>query len=193
MGLCPAWWPSSEYTWRPLLTITKSKSSVIPFLVSRSKALLTPTARVPCINDAIIGERKLGRKVNLAPDKIPLGGKSPRKCICSVLAQKMAKHRAKFGWPPLSDVGAVTKPRCETRWNLLGCPKLANLSQLLVGQSSPYYEDMWRRYCCLTGFSIVDMCLSASCVQYISDLHSKFALRPHEWKCGRHPICDCWE
>jgi len=27
-------------------------------------------------------------------------------------------------------------------------------------------------------------------VQHISDLHSKFALRPHHvWKYGRHPIC----
>jgi len=32
---------------------------------------------------------------------------------------------------------------------------------------------------------------SASDVQYISDLHFKFALRPHHvWKYGRHPICD---
>jgi len=31
----------------------------------------------------------------------------------------------------------------------------------------------------------------ASHVQYISDLHSKCALRPHYvWKYGRHPICD---
>jgi len=28
-------------------------------------------------------------------------------------------------------------------------------------------------------------------VQHISDLHSKFALRPHHvWKYGRHPISD---
>ena len=28
-------------------------------------------------------------------------------------------------------------------------------------------------------------------MQQISDLHSKFALRPHYiWKYGRHPICD---
>ena len=28
-------------------------------------------------------------------------------------------------------------------------------------------------------------------VQHISDLHSKFALRPHDvWKYGREPICD---
>jgi len=32
---------------------------------------------------------------------------------------------------------------------------------------------------------------SASHVQHVSDLHPKFALRPHHvWKYGRHPICD---
>ena len=41
-----------------------------------------------------------------APDKIPLGDKSPRKCIYSVSAQETAKHFAKFGWSPLIDVGA---------------------------------------------------------------------------------------
>jgi len=76
-----------------------------------------------------------------------------------------------------------------------------------------------RRYCCLAIFPIVDACLScedtarqscamvprwrffgdflhpvfaASRVQYtyISDLHSKFALRPHHvWKYGRHRSC----
>jgi len=31
---------------------------------------------------------------------------------------------------------------------------------------------------------------TASRVQQVSDLHSKFALRPHHvWKYGRHPIC----
>ena len=33
--------------------------------------------------------------------------------------------------------------------------------------------------------------VSASHVQHISDLHSKFALRPHHvWKYGGHPISD---
>ena len=36
--------------------------------------------------------------------------------------------------------------------NYPGCPKLTKRSQPLVGRSSPYYEDMWRRYCCLTSF-----------------------------------------
>jgi len=71
---------------------------------------------------------------------------------------------------------------------------------------------MWRRYCCLIFFPIVDTCLSyediarqsctmvprwrllasflrpvfsASRVQHISDLYSKFALGPHHvWKYG---------
>jgi len=131
-------------------------------------------------------------------------------------------NAAKFGWRPLLECRAVTLPRRETCWNVQGCPKLANGSQLLVGWSSPYYGDMWRRYCCLTSFfPIVDICLScediarqscgmvprwrlfgdflralfsASRAQHISDLHSKFTLRSHHvWKYGRHPISDCWD
>jgi len=35
---------------------------------------------------------------------------------------------------------------------------------------------------------------SASRVQHISAMHSKFALRPHPvWKYGRHPISDRWD
>jgi len=118
-------------------------------------------------------------------------------------------NAAQFGWRPLLECRAVTLPRRETRWNSQGSPKLANRSQPLVGRSSPYYEDMWRRCRCLTSFfSIVDTCLScedtarqscamvpkwrffascifqrAACMQHISDMHSKFALRPHHmWK-----------
>jgi len=62
---------------------------------------------------------------------------------------------------------AVTLTRHETRWNLQGFPKLANRSQPLVGQSSPYYEDMWRTYRCLTSFfPIVDTCLSCEDIAY---------------------------
>ena len=156
--------------------------------------------------------------MNFAPATIPSRGKSLQKCIYNVAAEETAKHRAKFGWPPVTDV-AATKPIRETCWNVLGCPKLVNRSQPLVGRRSPYCEHMWRRYCCLTSFFlIVDTCLScedvdrqicvmvprwrifgdflrpsipASRVQYISDLHSKFALRPrHVWKYGIHSICD---
>ena len=131
-------------------------------------------------------------------------------------------NAAKFGWRPLLEYRAVTLPRRETGWNLQGYPKVTKWSQPLVGWSSPYYGDMGKRYCCLTSFfPIVDTCLSckdiagqscgmvprwrffasflravfsASCAQHLSDLHSKFTLRPHHvWKYGRHPISDRWD
>ena len=61
-------------------------------------------------------------------------------------------NAAKFGWCPLPECHAVMLPRRETCWNLLGCPKLTNRSQPLVGRSSPYCEDTSRRHCCLTSF-----------------------------------------
>jgi len=130
-------------------------------------------------------------------------------------------NAAKSGWRPLLECHAVMLPGCKTHWNLQGCPKLANRSQRLVNRCSPYCEDIWDRHCCLTSFfSIVDMYLSCediarqSCamvpraglfggflgpafpvshVQQASDLHPKFALRPHHvCKYGRHLICNSW-
>ena len=70
-----------------------------------------------------------------------------------------AEHRwrplfnaAKFGWRPLLDCRAVTLPRRNIRWNMMGCPKPANRCQPLVDLSSPYCKNIWRRYCCLTSF-----------------------------------------
>jgi len=116
----------------------------------------------------------------------------------------------------------IALPKCETCWNLQGCPKLPDPSQPPVGRSSPYCGDMWRTYCCSTSFfSIVDTCLSckdiarqscamvprwwvlatflrpvlsASRMQQVSDLHLKFALRRHHvWMYGRQPICSRWD
>jgi len=51
----------------------------------------------------------------------------------------------------------VAKP-VEICWS---APKLPDRSQPLLGRSSPYYQDTWRRYCCLKVlFPIVDACLS---------------------------------
>jgi len=47
-------------------------------------------------------------------------------------------NAAKFGWCPLLECRALTLSRRETRWNLQGFLKLANGSQSLVCQSSPY-------------------------------------------------------
>jgi len=131
-------------------------------------------------------------------------------------------NATKFGWCLLLECRAVMLPRRETCWNVQGCPKLPNRSQPLVGRSSPYYEDMWWRYWCLTSFFRLSMhafvaiyiarqscamvpkwrffgeflgpAFPASRVQRISDLHSKFALGPHHVsKYGRHPYCDRWD
>ena len=120
-------------------------------------------------------------------------------------------------WQPCSNAA-----KTRNHLKLVAVRKLANRSQPLVGRSSPYCEDMRGRHCCLTSFLFptVDTCLScediarqscaivprwrmfgdflgpafpASRMQHISDLHAKFALRPHHvWKYGRHPISEHW-
>jgi len=73
---------------------------------------------------------------------------------------RSAEHRwrplfnaAKFSWRPLLDA--------RNQLKFAGVPKWSNRSQPLVGRSSPYYEDTWRTYWCLTiFFPIVDRCLS---------------------------------
>jgi len=131
-------------------------------------------------------------------------------------------NAAKFGWRPLLECRAVTLPRRETHWNVLGCPKLTNRSQPLAGQSSPYCKDMWGIHCRLTSLfsdcryvsqlwrysprsctmvprwrnfgDFFGSCISSELREHISDLHSKFALGPHHmWKYGKHPICDHWD
>jgi len=57
-------------------------------------------------------------------------------------------------------------------------------------------EDMTRQSCAMVRKwrlfgDILRPAFSASRVQHGSDLHPKFALRPHHvWKYGRHPISD---
>jgi len=70
---------------------------------------------VSCSNAANIGERKTWTQTELCTWQNSVRGKIPRKCIYTVRAQETAKHCAKFGWPPVSDIAAVTKPTRETR------------------------------------------------------------------------------
>ena len=142
-------------------------------------------------------------------------------------------HPAEYRWRPLFNATVWLMPtttvpcsNATKMWNPLkfaGVPKLANGYQPLVGWSSPYYQDMCKRNCCLTSFflrlsiyvlvakiqpnKVVRWCrdgdflaiflgpvFSMSHMHYISDLHSKFALGPHYvWKYGRYPICGCWD
>jgi len=54
------------------------ESSAIPFLVTRHKLWLMPTAQMPCSNTANKGNATLGRKVYFAAGKIPLGARTPK-------------------------------------------------------------------------------------------------------------------
>jgi len=96
-------------------------------------------------------------------------------------------------------------PNSQTNLSLSG-PKFTILSGpvqevLLLNNFFPIVdtclscEDMTRQSCAMVpGWRFLATFLhpvfSASRVQQVSDLHLKFALRPHHvWKYGRHPIC----
>jgi len=134
-------------------------------------------------------------------------------------AQPDGRH-AKYRWRPLFNAAVwltpTTRVPCsntaKTRnpLKIAGVPPNSPTDQPLVSRSSPYYEDIWRRYLttCLTSFfrlsihasaakiqpdKVVRWCqngdvlrpvFSASRVQLISDMHSKFALTPcvEVWK-----------
>jgi len=122
-----------------------------------------------------------------------------------------------------SECCAVRLPRCETRWNLQGFPKLPDRWSMSAASGSKFtilWGHMGEILMLNKFFQIVDTCLncediarqscamvprwrlsgdflhavfSASRVPHVSDLHSKFTLRPHHvWKYGRHPISDRW-
>ena len=126
-----------------------------------------------------------------------------------------------FGWRPLVECRAVTLPRRETCWNYLGYPQINEMISAASGPKFTILWGHVEEILLLNKFlSIVDTCLScediarqncgmvprlrffasilrpvfpASRVQHISDVHSKFALRPHYVsKYGRHPFCDYW-
>jgi len=100
------------------------ESSGIPFLEPRRKVWLMPAAGVPCsnANAANIEGKTWTQRWILHLAKFRHGARAPENVYYSVPAQETAKHRAKLGWPPVSDVAAVMKPRRETCWNLLGAP-----------------------------------------------------------------------
>ena len=123
------------------------ESSVIPFLVPHRELWLTPTARVPCSNATSIAARKTWTQSEFCSWQNSVIGQQPPKM---------------YIWYKLTSVGdgqtsckvwftSVERRRCsneaKTRspLKLLGCPKLTNRSQPLVGRSS-CCEGMWGRH-----------------------------------------------
>jgi len=130
-------------------------------------------------------------------------------------------NAAKFGWRRLLECRAVMLPRRKTRRNPLKFAGVPQTRQQISAVADVHHIIrtyggglLFNKFF----FPIVDTCLSseditrqscamvpkwrfflrpvfaASRVQHISDLHSKFALRPHQvQKYGRHPICGRWD
>jgi len=118
--------------------------------IPRRKVWLMHTASVPCSNAANRGERKSWTQSEFCTWQNSLRQQQPRKCIYGVPAKDTAKHRKKFGWPPLSDVGAVMMTQNPLKF--AGAPQICQPISAVVDRSSPCCQDMCRRYCCLTSF-----------------------------------------
>jgi len=121
-------------------------------------------------------------------------------------------QRCKVWLTPTTRVPCSNTAKTRNALKFAGVPQTRQQVSAVSRPSSPYYEDMWRRYRRLIIFfglpihaaakiqpdKVVRWCqngdflrpvFSANCVPHISDMHSKFALRPHHvWKYGRHPI-----
>jgi len=92
-------------TAQPNIAGAPCESSVIPFRVPRRKLWLTPADGVPYSNTAKAQYRRtqdLDAKCILHLAKFSHAARAPEN-VYSVPARETAKHRAKFGWPPVSD------------------------------------------------------------------------------------------
>ena len=128
-------------------------------------------------------------------------------------------NAAKCGCRPLLECLAVTLPRRETPLKLPRVPQTrqkisaANSPEftILWGRMgkillfNKFFSDcryvpqfrkygptkLWNGAQMANFWRFLRSAFPASRVQRISDLHSKFALRPHHvWKYGRDPVCD---
>jgi len=94
-------------------------------------------------------------------------------------------------------ISAASRPKFTVLWGHLEETLLLNsffsnvdVPQLLRYSPTKLYDgarmaNFWRFFA---------SCISASRVQHVSDLHPKFALRPHHvWQYGRLPISGGWD
>jgi len=87
--------------------------------------------------------------------------------------------------------------RCSSagvrHYNLLGCPKPADISHPLMGRSSAYCENIWTRYCRLTGFYSAQQCSHCKrCTSYSNSvcLSVSLSVRPTVTRSGiRSGLC----
>jgi len=126
-----------------------------------------------------------------------------RKVWLTPTTRVLCSNAAKM-WNPLKfsavpqtrqQISAVRRPKFTILWGHVG-----EVSMFNKFFSDCRYMPLLRRY------SLTNLCngakmaiflhpvFSPSRMQHVSDMHSKFALRPHHVsKYGRHPMCGRWD
>jgi len=115
---------------------------------------------------------------------------------CSNTAK--ARNPLKFAGVPQTTVSisAASGPKCTILWGHVEDILLLNKFFFPIVDTWLSCEDIARQSCAMVLrwrflATFLHPVFSASRVQQVSDLHSKFSLRPHHvWKYGRHPISD---
>jgi len=116
---------------------------------------------------------------------------------CSNAAK--TRHPLKFAGVPQTrqQISAVSRPKFTILWRPGHVEEVSVFNKFffrlsihdLAVKIQPDKVVRW----CQNGIFLRPV-FPVSCVQHISDIHSKFALRPHHvWKYGRHPISDRWD
>jgi len=101
---------------------------------------------------------------------------------CSNAAK--TRKQLKFGGVPQTNemISAAGGPKFTILWG--------HLEDILL-LNTLFSEDIARQNCAMVPRLAIFEGIFGSCADQISDLHSKFTLRPHHvWKYGRHPISD---
>ena len=95
-------------------------------------------------------------------------------------------------------ISAASGPKFTILWGHVDASLLLNKFFPIV-DTCLSCEDIARQSCAMVPrwrflATFLRPVFSASRVQQVSDLHLKFALRPHHvWKYGRRPICGGWD
>ena len=117
---------------------------------------------------------------------------------CSNTAK--TRNQLKFAGVPQTNetISAASRPKFTILWGHMEDILLLNKFFPIV-DTCLSCEDIARQNCAMVPrwrflATFLRPVFSANRVQHVSDLHLKFALRPHHvWKYGRHPICGGWD
>ena len=134
-----AGYPYRRSSWRLFLPLP----STLKWDIWRDICSIDIAYLIVCVGGWTFSTIKNSTFANFAPSMLALAAQWTRLWVIAERDGRPAEYRwrplfnaAKFDSRPLLECGAVTMPRRETRWNLQGCPKLANRSQPLVGRRS---------------------------------------------------------